>query len=166
MEVAIALDLPVDQVQAIYREYWKLDGMHKLFQIYDESKYDLNELLDLHRMVKGLGMEEQDITKVLEFVKYNQLRTLQWKAGYLRSEINTLKWEKRNYTNEIFELKWMIQEFKETLAQKRGEMAYLNRECRKLRQRIIDYNTRNLNPIIQESDTDSHSTQIVPYNKE
>jgi uncharacterized coiled-coil protein SlyX len=61
----------------------------------------------------------------------------------------------------------MIKELEETLAQKRGEMAYLNRECRKLQQRIIDYNTRNLHPIAQsKSDTDSHPTQIVPYKKE
>jgi hypothetical protein len=53
------------------------------------------------------------------------------------------------------------------LAQKRGEMAYLNRECKKLRQRFIDYNTHNLHPIAHsEPDTDSNSTQIVPYNKE
>ena len=37
VEVALALDLPVDQVQAIYREYWKLDGMHRLVQIYEEA---------------------------------------------------------------------------------------------------------------------------------
>jgi hypothetical protein len=60
----------------------------------------------------------------------------------------------------------MICEFEETLAQKRREMAYLNREYRKLRQRFIDYNT-HLHPIAQsEPDTNSHSTQIVPYNKE
>jgi chromosome segregation ATPase len=63
---------------------------------------------------------------------HNQLETLQWKAGYLRSEINALEWERRNSTNQIFELKWMINESEETLRQKRGEMAYLNRECRKL----------------------------------
>jgi hypothetical protein len=61
----------------------------------------------------------------------------------------------------------MINEYEETLAQKRGEMAYLNRQSRKLQQRIIDYNTHNLHPIAQsERDTNSHSTQIVPYNKE
>jgi regulator of replication initiation timing len=41
VEAAIALDLPADQVRAIYQEYWKLDGMHILAQIYDEAKYDL-----------------------------------------------------------------------------------------------------------------------------
>ncbi|MGB8937848.1 MAG: hypothetical protein WCC17_22385 [Candidatus Nitrosopolaris sp.] len=33
-------------------------------------------------------MEKQDVINVLEFVKYNQLRTLQWKAAYLRYQIN------------------------------------------------------------------------------
>ena len=61
----------------------------------------------------------------------------------------------------------MIRESEETLAQKRGEMAYLNRETRKLRQRIIDYSSHNLRPIAHsEPDANSDCTLIVPYNKE
>ena len=167
VEVAIALDLPADQAQAICLEYWKLDGMYRLAQIYEEAKYDLDDLLSLHRMVKGLGMEKQDIINMLDLVKYNQLRTLQWEAAYLRYQINTLQEEKTKAMDHIFRLKRMINESEETLAQRRGEMAYLNRECSKLRQRFIDYNTHNLHPITHsEPDTNSHSTQIVPYNKE
>jgi hypothetical protein len=62
-------------------------------------------------------------------------------------------------------LERMINESEETLRQKRGEMAYLNRECRKLRQRItatritcILSHKQSLIPI--------HTTQIVPYDKE
>jgi hypothetical protein len=77
----------------------ELDGMFKLAQIYDEAKYDLDDLLSLHRMVKALGMEKQDITNVLDLVKNDQLQTLLLKAGYLRSEINTLEWEKRKSTS-------------------------------------------------------------------
>jgi hypothetical protein len=39
-------------------------------------------------------MEKQDVINVSEFVKYNQLRTLQWKAAYLRYQINKLETEK------------------------------------------------------------------------
>jgi len=167
VEVAIALDLPTDQVLAIYREFWELEGMYGLAQIYEEAKYDLHDLLRLHRIVKLVGLEKHDIVSAFELIKHNQLQTLQWKAGYLRSTINKLEWEKRNSTNHLFNLERMINESEENLAQKRGEMAYLNRECRKLRQRIIDYNTVNLSPITHsEPDTNSHSTQIVPYNKE
>ena len=173
VEVVIALDLPADQVQAMYQEYWELDGMCRLAQIYDEAKYDLHDLLRLHRIVKGVGMEKRDIISVFDLIKHNQLETLQWKARYLRSEINTLEWKKRNLERTINTLEWKkrnlertINEYEESLAQKRAEMAYLNRESIKLR-RVVEYNTNNLQPITHsEPDANSDSTQIVPYNKE
>ncbi|HYA84900.1 MAG TPA: hypothetical protein VEH06_15850 [Candidatus Bathyarchaeia archaeon] len=166
VEVAIELDLPTDHVLAIYREFWELEGMYGLAQICEEAKYDVHDLLRLYRIAKVRGMEKQDITNVLDLVKNNQLQILQSRAEYLRYEINMLEIEKMRSEHRIVRLKRMINESEETLRQKRGEMAYLNRECRKLRQGIIDYNTHNLHPITQESDTNSHSTQIVPYNKE
>jgi hypothetical protein len=145
----------------------ELEGFYRLAQIYEEAKYDLDDLLRLHRIVKLVGLEKHDIISAFELIKHNQLETLQWKAGYLRSKINMLEWEKRSSMYHLSNLRRMINEFEETLAQKRGEMAYLNREYRKLRQRFIDYNTHNLHPIAQsEPDTNSHSTQIAPYNKE
>src|SRR5215469_12499700 len=167
VKVAIELDLPTDQVLVIYREFWELEGMYGLAQIYEEAKYDFHDLLRLHRIVQALGMEKHDIISAFELIKHNQLQTLQWKAGYLKSEITRLEWEKRKSRYHLFDLERMINESEETLAHKRGEMAYLNRECKKLRQRIIDYNTVNLSPITySEPDTSSHSTQIVPYKKE
>ncbi len=118
VEVAIALDLPVDRVKAIYQEYWELGDMYRLAQIY-EAKYDLHDLLRLHRIVKDLRMEKQDIINVLEFAKYNQLRTLQWKAAYLRYQINKLETEKMEAMNHLFKLKRMISELEDTLAQKK-----------------------------------------------
>jgi len=48
VDVVIALDLPADEVRAIYREYWELKQMYELIQIYDEAEYDLHKLLRLH----------------------------------------------------------------------------------------------------------------------
>jgi len=140
IDVIVALDLPANQVRPIYEEYLELDGMSRLARIFEEAKYDLDDLLRLHRMAKVLGMEKHDIISAFELIKNNQLETLQWKAGYLRSEIIKLEWEKRRSRYHLFDLERMINESEETLAHKRGEMVYLNRECRKLRQRIIDYN--------------------------
>jgi hypothetical protein len=123
VEVAIALDLPTDQARAIYQEYWRLDGMYRLAQIYDEAKYDLHDLLRLHRIVKGLGMEKQDIINVLDLVKYNQLRTLQSKAESLRNDTDMLEMEKTKSLCHIFKLKMEIHESEQTLAKKRREMA-------------------------------------------
>jgi len=65
--------------------------MYGLSQIYDEAKYDLDDLLRLCKTVKVLGLEKHDIISVFELIKHNQLQTLQWKAGYLRSKINMLE---------------------------------------------------------------------------
>ena len=151
VEVAIELDLSVDQVEAIYQEYWKLEGMYGLAQIYEEAKYDLHDLLRLHRIAKDLGMEKQDIINVLEFVKHNQLRTIQWKAAYLRYQINKLETEKTEAMNKIFKLKRMIYESEENLAQKRKEV-HMDQESK-------DDNTGNSDPVTPhpEPDTSSHS---------
>jgi hypothetical protein len=110
VEVAIALDLPVDQVRSICREYWELDGMYSLAQIYEEAKYDVHDLLRLHKIVKDIGLEKQDIINVLDLVKHNQLQSLQSKAESLRDEINMLDIEKTRYTHRIVILKRMIYE--------------------------------------------------------
>jgi hypothetical protein len=69
--------------------------MHGLAQIY-EAKYDMHDLLRLHRIAKVRGMEKRDIISVFDLIKHNQVETLQWQTGCLRSEINVLEWEKRN----------------------------------------------------------------------
>jgi hypothetical protein len=104
---------PSDQVQEIYQEYWELDGMCRLAQIYEEAKYDLDDLLRLHRIVKVRGMEKRDIISVFDIIKHNQLETLQWKAAYLRSEINGLEWKKRDSTYHLSNLARIIDEYEE-----------------------------------------------------
>jgi chromosome segregation ATPase len=116
--------------------------MGKLAKIYEEVKDDLHDLLRFYRMVKALGMQKQEIISILNLVKDNQLQTLQLKAQHLRDEVNTLETEKTEAKIHYFGLRRRIDEDEKTLAQKRGEMAYLNRESRKLQQRIIDYNTK------------------------
>jgi len=128
VEVAVALDEPGDRVRAMYREYWELSGRYELAQIYDEARYVVRGLVRLHKIVKDRGLGEREIIKVLELAKYDELQNLQWKVEYLRNEVNMLENEKWKSTNQILKLNRMIDEFKGSLAQKRGEMAYMNQE--------------------------------------
>ena len=52
VEVAIALDIPADQVQAIYREFWELNNMHELAEVYEEIRPYLSSVLRLHKVLK------------------------------------------------------------------------------------------------------------------
>ena len=73
VQVVIALDLPADEIRAIYREYWELKRMYKLAQIYEEAKYDLRTFLRLHKIVNDLGMGEQEIINVLKLANNNEV---------------------------------------------------------------------------------------------
>ncbi len=99
-EVAIRLDLAADRARAIYREYWGLTDRYKLAQIYDEAKKYLPNLLRLHRIVKDLGMEENDVIKVLELAKHNELERLRWKVEYIENQIFMLEVQKAKVTHE------------------------------------------------------------------
>jgi hypothetical protein len=115
VEVVIALDIPADQVQAIYREFWELKGMYGLAQRYKEAKYDLHILLRLHKILNDLGMGEQEIINVLELANNHQLKHLQWKAEYLRNDIEMLEVQKTKCSNHILTLNRRIDEFQQTL---------------------------------------------------
>jgi hypothetical protein len=154
VEVAILLDLAADRVRALYREYWELTGRFELAQIYDEARYDLGGLLKLHKIVKGLEMEEHDIKKVFELAKYNQLELLQWKVQYLAEEVNTLEFQKEKATSDILKLNSAINQLQSSLPlpQQREEMNQERRWCD---------NNGNLYPIAYpQPDTDWYSLDI------
>jgi hypothetical protein len=71
-------------------------------------------------------MKEHDIHRALDIAKHNELQNLQWKVGYLRNEINVLEFEKSKASNQILKLNMTIDELEFSLAQKRGQMAYMN----------------------------------------
>jgi hypothetical protein len=104
-----------------------IDGMHRLAQIYEEAKYDVHDLLRLHKMVKDMGMEKQDIINVLDLVKNNQLETLQSKVDSLRDEVKMWEIEKTMSRHRIVRLKRTIYELEWSLAQK-GGMTLTNQE--------------------------------------
>ncbi|MGB7954038.1 MAG: hypothetical protein WCF23_08660 [Candidatus Nitrosopolaris sp.] len=73
----LALDIPADEVHAMYREYLVLNGMYDVLQIYDQirysDKYSLPLFVRLHRIVNDLGIGEQQIINVLDLANHNQL---------------------------------------------------------------------------------------------
>jgi hypothetical protein len=161
VDVVIALDLPSEEVQAIYREYWELKSMFSLAQIYDEAEYDLNDLLRLHRIFKNLGMSEKEIINVLELAKNNQLQYLQWKVEYLRNDIDMLEVKKAKATNDVLKLNSL----QSSLSQKRGETAYMNQEPRML-QGSINYNADYSYPNINWYSVDIFYTPMNDYSAE
>ena len=160
VQVVIALDIPADEVHAIYREYWELKGMHRLNVLYEEAKDSLPSILKLHKIVEEQGMGQQELINVLKLANNNELPYLQERVEYLRNEINNLELKKAECTNHVLTLSKRIDELRETvnvydssLNEKREEIAFLNQEQKRL-DNIILVNNNNHNKNDDDSDTE------------
>jgi prefoldin subunit 5 len=147
VQVVIALDIPPDEVHAIYREFWELKRMHKLNVVYEENKHSLPSLLKLHKIVEEQRIGEQEIINVLKLANNNELPYLQDKVEYLSTQINNLELEKAKCTNDVLILTKRIDELRETvnvyessLSEKREETAFLNQEQKRLDNHITNNN--------------------------
>jgi hypothetical protein len=170
VQVVIALDIPPDEVHAIYREYLELNGMYDVLQVYDQirysGKYSLSSLLRLHRIVNDLGMGEQQIINVLDLANHNQLQYLQDKVEYLSNEIKMLEEEKANCSKHLLLLNKRRDEYMESmytyessLVQKREKMA-MDKGTRML-PRPINHDTDDLYFLLySEHDTNSYAFRL------
>jgi hypothetical protein len=64
IDVAIALNLRLNEVGELYREYLDLNGMHQLNQIYKEIKDDIWSVIELNRRMKSEGLNQQQVIRI------------------------------------------------------------------------------------------------------
>lgn len=100
-DIVIGLDLPPERIRSILREYLEVRNMYDVLQVYEQIKdhrrYSFPSFLRLYMTANSLEMGEEQINKVLELAKHNQLEHLQWKVEYLSNEVT-------KSTNDILRL--------------------------------------------------------------
>src|ERR671918_1121504 len=64
-QIAITLGLREKEVSDYYREYWNLNGMYYLNQIYEELREDIRSLIELHRRMKSESLRPQQVPRIL-----------------------------------------------------------------------------------------------------
>lgn len=65
IQVAITLGIREKEVNEYYKEYWSLNRMYQLNQIYAEIKDDIFSIIELHRRMKTEGLSPQQISRIL-----------------------------------------------------------------------------------------------------
>jgi transposase len=142
VEVAIELNLGSKEVDRLYREYWRLQGLYKLNLAYDEIKDYLPSFLKLHRLMRQEKMQEEDIVNALKYVK--ELPSLENRVQQTKKELENIESNKNSSNAELFILERQVSKLKEnmemyqsSIGDKGEEMAYLNNELAKI-QSLID----------------------------
>jgi len=103
IQVAIILNLNEPEVHELYRQYWSLQQLHDLYQVYEKIKDGIRPFIELYGLIEAAGMDIKHITKLLE-VANGHLPRVDETYKNLLSGVMTLNQKKRDAEAAILKL--------------------------------------------------------------
>jgi hypothetical protein len=101
IDIAIELDLPVNEVHDLQLEFWALHQLYDLPLVYQELKHDFDSFLQLCDMMKKNRLiNQKDIQTLLRYASFN-LPSLENKIRKLTSDVIELEFRKKDLNNTI-----------------------------------------------------------------
>src|SRR5215207_6992036 len=115
IQVAIELNLRESQVNKYYKEYWKLNGLYKLYLVHEEIKDNgIIHFLKLHRLSKTEGMSTEHVVNLLKIAN-NDLPALENRYEKLQRNVDHLESKELDASITLESLKSQIQNAKQML---------------------------------------------------
>jgi hypothetical protein len=148
-QIAIALNIRQPEVTELQKEYWKLNQLYDLDQIYEETKDNFSSLVGLYRQMKTAGMNVAHVIKLLGVVN-NDIQSIEHRCQELRREAASLEAGNRNAARTFEQLSCAISETQKTLdhyeslsKQQRSEMDKLFHQKTQLEEFIECFKNSN-----------------------
>src|SRR5918995_2562556 len=117
-EVAITLNIREPEATQFYREYWNLQHLYSLYQIYQEIKFNIEYFVNLYRHAKAAGFNIQQVIRLLNIAN-NDLPAVENRCQQLRREEASLKFSNQNAAKTLQDLNNQISDEYKTLDQYR-----------------------------------------------
>jgi hypothetical protein len=150
VEVAIALNLREPEVTKLYREYLKLQGLHKLNLIYEEIGDDnIGDFVKFYNRAKERGMGRMHMVKALAITN-EDLPYLEEKCELRKIEISDLESKKEQLNNGLHNLndkiashKVLLKSYTTSYDRKLQELKILNNEISRLEALVTHFKNNN-----------------------
>lgn len=115
IDVAIELDLSVNEVHDLQQEFWALIHLGELALAYYEIRNYLDLFLELfHTLKMNKSITQKDIRRLLKYAVYD-FPTLENKIQTLTSDAIDMEWRKKRLRDEVVNLSSNTQYLKKSL---------------------------------------------------
>ena len=133
-QIAITLGLREKEVSEYYREYWNLNGMYHLNQIYSELRESIWSFIELHRRMKAEGLSPQQVSRILKTATIFERKNIDLEGEQARLEVSNKQAAKtfQQLTDSIQKDHRMLEGNYSVISQQKQEIGYLNREKARL----------------------------------
>jgi hypothetical protein len=133
-QVAIELDIRQPQAHEFFTEYWKLQQLDQLYQIFQEIRNNIYFFLQLYRQAIAAGMSVQDVIRALGIAK-NDLRSIEYRYQELKRQSDSLVASNlsaantfQDFSNQISDTRKTLDQYELLCKEKRLELAELNKQ--------------------------------------
>ena len=131
LQVAITLNLKEPEVHELYKQYWSLQQLHELYQVYEKIKDGIGSFVELHRLIEAAGMDIKHVKRLLE-VANGELPKVEEMYKNLLADVMNLNQKKRNAEAAILKLNGDYIYLRNTTDHQRLECEKQESEKRKL----------------------------------
>ena len=108
VQVAIALNLGQPEVTKLYREYWKLKRLHRLYCVYTElGDEGLGAFLKLYRLMKEKGMSIEQVANAVD-TDINKLPYMESLYSQAKDQAEKMQRTVQRLANDIIALERKI----------------------------------------------------------
>jgi hypothetical protein len=148
-EVAIRLNIREPDATQFYREYWRLNQLYELDQIYQETKGNFSSFIELYRQMKTTGMNVAHVIRLLR-VANNDIPSVEDRCQELRREEASLNARNMNATraseqlsNEILEKHGTLNRFRLSCSEESLKLARIRIQKVNLEDTIKQFQNSN-----------------------
>jgi hypothetical protein len=99
----ITLNLKEPEVRELCKQYWNLQQLHDLYQVYEKVKDIIGSFVELYRFIEAAGMDLQHVKRLLE-VANGELPKVEETHKNLHAEVMNLNQKNRDAEAAIFKL--------------------------------------------------------------
>jgi hypothetical protein len=137
-QIAITLGLREKEVSEYYREYWNLNGMYHLNQIYSEVRESIWSFIELHRRMKAEGLSPQQVSRILRTTITLERKNRDLEGEQARLEVSNEQAAKtfQQFTDLIQKNHKTMEENFSVISQQKREIENLNLEKARLENNI------------------------------
>ena len=108
VQVAITLNLGHPEVSKLYREYWKLKRLHRLYSAYIElGDEGLGDFLKLYRLMKEKGMSIEQVVNAV-YAAIHKRPYIENLYEQVKEQVEKMQHTRQGLANDIEALKYKI----------------------------------------------------------
>jgi len=87
----------------LYKQYWSLQQLHELYQIYEKIKDGIGSFIELYRLIEAAGMDLKHVKRLLEIAN-NELPKVEQLHKNLHADVMDLNQKRRDAVAAILKI--------------------------------------------------------------